>query len=422
MWKRSGEWDINGKCEEKKKQKSPRKKSIKWSFIIYIPLSAIIAYAGVYAIGISSNYLQDYYMYSDTDAPQDESNHAETNVVISYDYDRAGYVSKVYQEIKFWLIDYAQIVLIPLWVLFTFLMTGILFYKRQLEKPIKILMEASEKIADNSLDFQITYQKENELGNLCQSFEKMRVSLYRNNQEMWRMLEERKNLNAAFSHDMRTPITVLKGYRDLLAKYIPEGEMTQEKVMEILQMMGSQIDRLENYTQKMNALQKLEDIIPQPKDMDFENFARECRETGEILAGDLQTAYATKPDPKTLKSPVIIRIDEELVLEVYENLLSNAVRYAENKLKISIGVDVDKLSISVEDDGKGFTDEALHQAAKPFYRGEKGAKKQDEKFHFGVGLYICKIICEKCRGGLIIENGECGGKVTAVFGEVLKSR
>ena len=364
----------------KKKHKALRRKSIKWSFIFYIPVSAIIAYAGACAIGIFNNYLQDYY--------------------------------------EFWMVDYVQFILIPLWVLFIFMMTGVIFYKRKLEKPIKILMVASEKIADNSLDFQITYQKENELGSLCRSFEKMRNALYQNNQEMWRMLEERKSLNAAFSHDMRTPITVLKGYRDLLVKYIPGGEVPEEKVMEILKLMGGQIDRLENYTQKMNALQKLEDIVPDLKETDYENFAGKCREIGDILAGDLQTAYVT--ETKCDLTPQNIRIDEELVLEVYENLLSNAVRYAKSKLEIGISISGEMLEISVEDDGKGFTAEALQKAAKPFYRGEKGVENQEERFHFGVGLYICKIICEKCHGELRIENGESGGKVTVVFGEVLK--
>ncbi len=372
----------------KKEHKALRRKSIKWSFILYIPVSAIIAYAGAYAIGIFSNYLQAYYL-------------SQRGISIEY-----------------WLVTYGQAILVPLWALFIFMMTGVIFYKRKLEKPLKLLMEASEKIANSSLDFQITYQKENELGSLCRSFEKMRNALYQNNQEMWRMLEERKNLNAAFSHDMRTPITVLKGYRDLLAKYIPGGEVSEEKIMEILKLMGGQIDRLENYTQKMSALQKLEDIVPEQKETDYEKFAGKCREIGDILADGLQTVYVT--DSKHNAAPVNIRIDEELVLEVYENLLSNAVRYAESKLEIGISISGDMLEISVEDDGKGFTAEALQKAAKPFYRGEKGVENQEERFHFGVGLYICKIICEKCHGELRIENGSRGGKVTAGFGNILE--
>ena len=99
-------------------------------------------------------------------------------------------------------------------------------------------------------------------------------------------------------------------------------------------------------------------------------------------------------------------------MEVFENLVSNAARYAKDKLEINVNTFDHALEISVEDDGHGFTEEALQQAVKPFYRD-----KREEKNHFGLGLYICKIICEKCQGELAIENGRIGGKVTASFKE-----
>ena len=68
------------------------------------------------------------------------------------------------------------------------------------------------------------------------------------------------------------------------------------------------------------------------------------------------------------------------------------------------------LEIIVEDDGGGFSEEALRQAVNPFYREEKELKN-----HFGLGLYICKVLCEKNQGELLLENGGSGGRVTARF-------
>ena len=68
------------------------------------------------------------------------------------------------------------------------------------------------------------------------------------------------------------------------------------------------------------------------------------------------------------------------------------------------------MRISVSDDGKGFTESALENAEKPFFRDDK-----ESDTHFGLGLYICRIICEKCGGKLQIANHEGGGKVTAEF-------
>lgn len=395
-----------------KKQKSG---SLKWKLMLYIPICAILAYLGTYIIGMGSNELQDWYQqkYIGIDFHPHEGAH---EVLFNKDGSISYYIYEVYEDgsattdhlykrVVYWLISYAQVILIPAWVLLCVALTGILFYRRELEQPITTLLDASEKISENCLDFHVKSDKKNELGVLCRSFEEMRAALYQNNQEMWRMLEERKRLNAAFSHDMRTPITVLKGYTDLLENYVPGGKISQEKLLEILGLMSGQIARLEKYTQKMSALQKLEDIVPERKLVTWSRLLEQCGEIEKALIDKLQVTHIDKCSIEGLS------LDEELVFEVYENLLSNAVRYAKSRLEIEIYAAGNKLRITIQDDGTGFTPEALRRAADPFYRDDK----EKENVHFGLGLYICRVLCEKCGGELIVENGESGGKVTAVF-------
>ena len=105
------------------------------------------------------------------------------------------------------------------------------------------------------------------MGQLCSSFEKMRISLSENNSRMWRSMEERKRLNAAFAHDLRTPLTVLRGYTDLLSQYLPQDKIPKDKVMSTVNTMSGHITRLENYVISMNTLQKLEDIEINPKNI-----------------------------------------------------------------------------------------------------------------------------------------------------------
>lgn len=121
-------------------------------------------------------------------------------------------------------------------------------------------------------------------------------------------------------------------------------------------------------------------------------------------------------------SGTVIRIDKELVLEVMENLLANASVYTKDKIVLTIANRGTELELRVEDNGGGFSEEALQMAGSPFYRSEN--KKKREHFgshfgghfggHFGLGLYICKQLCEKCGGGLRIENaaGGSGGVIT----------
>lgn len=407
------------------KVKKKRKRSIKWSFGLYIPICAILVFLGAYGIGIGTNHMQEWYSrkYMDDAHPDkygyeilaDEEGRLYTSV-----YSERRYQSnKLGVEIGYGIVSWAQAVLIPAWVLLCVGVAGSIFYRRELAQAVNILMDASERISENCLDFQVKQPvKQNELGQLCQSFEDMRSALYHNNQEMWRMLEERKRLNAAFSHDMRTPITVLKGYTDLLEKYVPDGKVSEEKLMEILGMMTGQINRLETYTQKMSSLHKLEDLTPRRSEIVWKDFVNNCRGISSMLAGALQVCFSQYADQEG------VQMDEELVLEVYENLVSNAVRYAKRRLEISLVAEADMLRITVSDDGRGFSEEALRRAADPFFRGEQ---EQKESPHLGLGLYVCRVICEKCGGELSVENVQSGkdaegigsnlsgGRVTAVF-------
>lgn len=387
--------------------------SLKWCFLWYLPLCFLISVAGSFGIGVATNYLQDWYRFKYPDSKLSDSVYYEFHINEDGDTyvvytDSSGYPIQPYDQkhqSTYWIISNAQIALVPIWVFFCIVLTGAIFYSRELKKPINILLDASKRIADNQLDFKIEYKKQNEIGALCTAFDEMRSALYDSNREMWRSLEERKRLNSAFSHDLRTPLTVLKGYSDYLEKYIPEGKVSEEKLMSVISMMTNQISRLEHYTQKMNTVQKLEDIVPQKEEVSTEKLFESLSETGKLLCADKEFLPVFSADSERIFT------DSEIVMQVYENLISNAVRYAEKSVNAVCDVSGDYLKISVFDDGTGFTAEALKNAVQPFFRDEK----EPDKIHFGLGLYICKILCEKSGGGLKVSNHENGGKVTAEF-------
>lgn len=281
--------------------------------------------------------------------------------------------------------------------------TSILFYKKQLQKPLEILGAAANNISDNNLDFTIVYDRQDELGKLCLSFEKMRLALQNNNMEMWRQVEERRRLNAAFSHDLRTPLTVLKGQSEMLAKYSPQ--MSEQKIIEIAQMMRRHIIRLEQYVNTMNSLQRLEDWEIQKNDTDIADVIRQMEDTADTICKTKELVLK-----KHCGDNAALCLDSSVILQVYENLLANAVRYAVNVISVSVSVKDDWFSINVSDDGKGFTAEELSEAIKPFYKSSDKISQE----HFGMGLNVCKILCEKHGGYLKLENNN-GASVTAAF-------
>ena len=114
----------------------------------------------------------------------------------------------------------------------------------------------------------------------------MRASLEENNRALWDAVEERKRLNAAFSHDLRTPLTVLQGYSDLLLDALPSGDLSPEKTVSTVLTMKRSLVRLQRYVESMNSLQRLEDLHPHRTEAGFSNLCGQLAETGAILRGE----------------------------------------------------------------------------------------------------------------------------------------
>lgn len=146
--------------------------------------------------------------------------------------------------------------------------------QKRLARPLSILEGSVEKIGGNDLNFHVAYESRDELGKLCDSVEEMRTELLRDKKEMWRLIERQKELNAAFAHDLRTPLTVLRGYTDFLARYIPEGKISQEKLQATLELMAEHLKRLEEYSRTMKGIRSIEEVPFVPEKTSFESMDR----------------------------------------------------------------------------------------------------------------------------------------------------
>jgi signal transduction histidine kinase len=309
-----------------------------------------------------------------------------------------------------WLYEICVWILPPITYLTCFILAGLIFYRNKIKKPLMLLTASASKIAASDLDFSIEYDRNDEMGLLCKAFEKMRSALENNNREMWRQMNERKKLNAAFSHDLRTPLTVMEGHLGILQKYTPQGKLSADDVMQTYAAMARQIERLKNYTSSMNTLQRLEDVPIVRKQLAASDFTARLNDTAEMICESKKLSISDK------NAATSLCIDPEIALQVFENLLSNAVRYAKSSISIQYAVANDTFSITVSDDGPGFDDTALKSAVNPFYTTEK---KSNTGQHLGLGLNICKILCERHNGNIILSNGiETGASVTVRFGMI----
>lgn len=296
--------------------------------------------------------------------------------------------------------DFFCISTVGIYVCVVIIVGSYIFYRFKLSDPLKALTEGIGQIAVDNLDFSVQYDAEDELGELCRSFERMKNELQNNYKRIWRMTEERRKLNAAFAHDLRTPLTVLQGYTDFLEEYIPFPEKEDTKLLETNHMMAYYIKRLEDYVEVMNKIQKLEDTPVKMQTIPIDSFMKMLDDNIKLTAKEYgkDISVTKKTDLQE------IRGDISLIFRVLENVMRNACRYSESKVFVHLYVQNHLLSFEMIDDGAGFSPEALEQALNPFY-----TSGQSESLHLGLGLNICKILCEKHGGSISISNTSNSG-------------
>lgn len=374
------------------------RKSLILYIIVFVVLALILSVAtfsvcGVAAERIRSSYPtsgEKYYLTNEQGERFGEGTYIGTSPALLSEQD----------ERIIAMLETLPVVVVPVYFSVCIIAAALFFYRNRLKKPLTELREASEKIANNDLNISIHYDREDELGQLCTSFKIMSTTLEDNFSKMWRQVEERKELNAAFAHDLRTPLTVLKGYNEMLQS--SDNPQTQR----IAITMGKNIYRMENYVSSMSNLRRMEDTLPEYKMIPLQSFLSSVYENSKIVC--------MKNGKKLLLENEIsvseLSLDSTFISQVCNNLISNAVRYAQTTITLSFSLVDNGMLLSVSDDGKGFEKSSLQKATNPYFT-EEGNRSE----HFGLGLYICKLLCKLHNGYLKIENTTTGAKVSAYF-------
>lgn len=286
------------------------------------------------------------------------------------------------------------------------------FYRVHIAAPLAELAGAADRIAEQDLDFAIGTVRGRELGRLSETLEHMRASLLEAQRELWRTAESRRRLNAAFAHDLRTPITVLKGTVEMAQMRLRRGDTLD---VDALDALSSQVARLERYATSMGGLTKLEDRPVERERLSADVLRGELEHhvAGVVSArgSELDLELASRSESaESIRHDMTVLLDLSLVEEVLDNLLSNACAHAVSSVTFDIMVDAGTLALVVTDDGPGFTPEALHRGCDPFFSENKSAE------HFGLGLNVSSVLCGLHGGEIALTNAETGGaRVIATF-------
>jgi signal transduction histidine kinase len=257
------------------------------------------------------------------------------------------------------------------------------------------LFEATEKVAEQNLDFEVGHSKIKEFEDLLCSFSDMKNNLKSSLEKQWSMEQLQREQIAALVHDLKTPLTVIQGNIDLIS----ETELDEEQrlyagyIIESSGQMGVYIRTLIDISRTVAGYQlNLEEF-------DIADYMEqiEAQVNSLCLTKEICLHMETGANLGTFKA------DKLLLERAIMNVIGNALDYSPPKG--TVYVEVQKLDgflqISIIDEGSGFTPEALHHAQEQFFMGNKS---RTSNMHFGMGLYITSSIIKQHNGQLILKN------------------
>ena len=280
----------------------------------------------------------------------------------------------------------------------TILIITIVWAKR-LTKQLTPMLEASEEIAKQQLDFEIGKSNIKEFNEVLQGLEHMKVALSASLRENWIQEENKRKQISALTHDLKTPISILQGNAELLK----DTELTEEQntYVDFIIKNSNRISDYSKALMTMNGTNQLEQIDCQRINVSV--VAEKARELAKEITTVNKRILSESLDIKN----GFVALDLDLFVRALQNILSNAVEYSPEKsvIKLDISSTDSYFEISVTDQGKGFSNEDLKHGTEEFYRGDKS---RGSSSNYGLGLYSAKKIIEMHNGSLLLSNREDG--------------
>ena len=266
-------------------------------------------------------------------------------------------------------------------------------------RPLHELDSATKKIMGANFDFTLSYKKNDEMGDLCVAFDLMRTQLKTSLEKQAALEYSRKELIASISHDLRTPMSSIKGYVEGLQDGIIHD---REKFNRYITVIKNKTESLDNLIENLFQYSQLD--INDTK----EAFCiRDSRELLESIITPIEIEFVDQPLQLEVIKPfpsVRLYANENSIAQVFDNLISNAKRYVNENgtIWIEANVDGDYLKISVTDNGAGISQEDLPHVFDQFYRAEKSRSRSFGGA--GLGLAICKKVIENHGGKIWAES------------------
>jgi signal transduction histidine kinase len=268
-------------------------------------------------------------------------------------------------------------------------------FGRIIGKELETVKLVTEKVRLRDLEFERPDTRIREVDEVMESLAGMKEALESSLKSQWKMEETRKQQIRALVHDIKTPLTVIRGNTQLMQ----ESESADES-REYEEYILRETDRIEEY---INTLQKM---LQSEETMQFQRTKVDVKQAAEAFA--VRAKMLAAGNQRNLEVVIssaadYINSDRQLLLRAWENLLSNALEYtpAGGDILISIKTEGKKLVFMIEDSGPGFTKEDMRRGTEQFYQGDKS---RNSRSHYGMGLFMVSSFIKQQGGELILGN------------------
>lgn len=282
---------------------------------------------------------------------------------------------------------------------------------RSILTPIETLKKATRNIRDGNLDFEVEIGDDDEIGELCADFEEMRIRLKESTEEKVVFDSQNKELISNISHDLKTPITAVKGYVEGLLDGVADTPEKQKKYLRTIYNKANDMDRLIN---ELTFYSKIDtNRIPYTfNKINVKEYFDDCFEDigMEMSQQQISLSYDNKVAPD-----VMVIADAEQIKRVINNIVGNSVKYMDKPDK-SIAIRVmdvgDFVQVEIEDNGRGIAAKALPYIFDRFYRTD--TSRNSSKGGSGIGLSIVHKVMED-HGGKVWATSREGEGTTMYF-------
>ena len=288
-------------------------------------------------------------------------------------------------------------------LVFTALSVGLWIY-RSIAVPLVKLRKATRNIKEGNLDFVLEVEGNDEFSQLCQDFEEMRKRLKESTEEKILMDKENKELISNISHDLKTPITAVKGYVEGIMDGVAD---TPEKMDRYVRTIYNKTNEMYHLINELTFYSKIDtNRIPYTfSKLNVEDYFSDC---AEELGLEMETRGIELVYANYVEKDVQVIADGEQIRRVIHNIVSNAIKYMEKPrgiIQIRVKDVGDFIQVEIEDNGKGIAAKDLPYIFDRFYRTD--VSRNSSKGGSGIGLSIVKKIMED-HGGKVWATSRLG--------------